>query len=180
MSPKISYIFFLILFTACVSEVDFDQANDLSNQPTYVASLAHFTFDQHKFLDNSGNEVHIISDAAPVKLETSSLVQNNLTKVKVQFNVSNQFNRTMVLTFRFYNSMLQQSFVFDSITIAPNTTNILFEQTVEGAALAALKTSLVARMDVVLIPNPGVPIDPNVPKTINVQLSGVFDFNFKY
>lgn len=177
MSPYIRILFFLILLTSCVDEVDFDQADDLSIQPTYVASLVHFTFDQHQFLDDLGNEQFMITDAAPANLKNSNLVQDNLTNAEIQFKVSNQFNRTIVLVLRFYNSSGQPTFALNPISIPPNTVNGIYTQTISGADLTNLKNSSIARLDVVLMA--GItPIDPAINKVLNVQVSGIFDFNF--
>ncbi len=178
MSPKIQIVLLMLFFlTSCMDDVDFDQANDLSIQPKYVASLVHFTFDQHKFFDNLGNEQFMITDAAPTQLNNSTLVQENLTKADVQFKVTNQFNRTIVLVLRFYNASGQQTFVLNPIAVLPNTVDGIYTQTIGGSDLNNLKNSSIARLDVVLMAG-ATPIDPTVNKILNVQVSGIFDFNF--
>lgn len=177
MSPNRKILILLMLLTACVNDVDFNQAYDFSAQPTYIASIAHFTFDQHKFLDSLGNELFMITDAAPAQLNTSTLVQNNLMNATVQFKVTNQFNRTIVLVLRFYSAGAQQTFTLNPISIPPNTVNGIYTQTISGADLTNLKNSSITRLDVVLMA--GVtPIDPAINKSLNVQVSGIFDFNF--
>lgn len=177
MSPHSKILVLLMLLTACVDDVDFNQANDFSTQPTFIASIAHFTLNQHKFLDDMGDEVFMITDAAPAQLHNSTLVQNNLVNARIQFKVSNQFNRAIVLVLRFYNAGAQQTFALNPISIPPNSVNGIYIQTISGTDLTNLKNSSIARLDVILMSG-STPIDPAINKTLNVQVSGIFDFNF--
>lgn len=169
----------LFWLTSCVNEVDFDQANDLSIQSKYVASFAYFNFDQHLFLDALGNEVHVISDQTDVPLSSNTFYKKNLVRAEFQYKVSNTFNRTMVITLRFYDANNRQTYQFLPITIPPNTQNQIFTETVSGFGLNNFLNSSWVAIDVILVPNPSVIINPAIPKNLNVQLSGQFYFNIQ-
>ncbi|MDO9262126.1 MAG: hypothetical protein Q7U08_09315 [Flavobacteriaceae bacterium] len=179
MPPKILFLTLLILFTSCVKEVDFDQVNDWSIQPKYVASLAYFNFNQHQFLDALGNEIHIISDKSPAPLASGTFTKDYLTKVEFQYKVSNTFNRTMVITLQFYNANNQLTYQFIPITIPPNTQNRIYTEVITAPNLSNFLNSHWVAMQVILVPNPSVIINPTVPKNLNVQISGQFYFNIQ-
>ncbi len=179
MPSKILLIIVLIFsLISCIKDVDFDQSADLSAQPKYVFSLVHFTFNQNRFIDDSGIEIPFFSDTFPTPLATSSVTNDYLTKAEIQFKVTNTFNRTMVVVLQFLDVSGQPSYTFTPITIPPYTQNSIITQTIQGANLDNFKRSNTAKMDVILIPNPSVPINPTINKILNVQVSGIFYFNF--
>lgn len=178
MPPKIYLVSIFILFTSCVSEVDFDQSDELTIEPTYVASLFYFTFDQSQFLADVGNMPLTITDSSNTPLNASSIANEHLTKAEIHFKVSNTFNRSFVIRMRFFDVAGNSTFIFLPITVLPNTPNQLFKQTIQGVDLAQFVQSQNASIEVVLLPSSdGSVIDPTIPKLLNVQVSGIFEFN---
>lgn len=179
MYPKILVLSILFLFTSCVKDVDFDQSDDLSIQPKYVASLIHFTFKQDKFIDDIGNIPFTISESSPAPINTSTIANENLTKAEIQFKVSNSFNRTFILVLRFYNTLGQETFAFNPIRVYPNTTNIKDTQIIQGADLNNFRKSHSASIEIILLPSTdGSVINPIIQQLLNVQVSGIFSLNF--
>jgi len=157
-----------------MDEVDFNQLDDFSATPKYVASLAHFTFNQNQFVTNLGTEQNVLSDVAPLQIK-SDFIQNYLANFLIQFTVTNSFNRPITLVLRFYNANSQPILALNPITIPPNTVNKTYYQNLSGADLANFKNSAATRLDVVL--GAGAPINTAISQTLNVQISGIFDFN---
>lgn len=177
MPPKIVFLTLLILFTSCVKDVDFDQSDDLSIQPKYVLSLAYFTLDQHKFIDNGGNEIYFITVNSSAPINTSSIVNENLTKAEIKFKVTNTFNRAFIIVLKLYNTARQETFAFNPITVNPNTT-ININQIIQGSDLINFGKGNSIAMSVVLLPSSiGGVINPAIQQTLNVQVSGLFYLN---
>ncbi|MDP2088232.1 MAG: hypothetical protein Q8J84_02410 [Flavobacteriaceae bacterium] len=170
---------FILILSSCVSEVDFNQSDDLSFQPTHMASLVHFNFDQYKFLDNSGNEIYVISESSSAPLVTGTFAKDYLAKVEIQFKISNTFNRTMIITLQFYNANNQLSYQFLSITIPPNSSNKTYTEVISGVALNNFLIGNLAVMQVISVPNSGAIINTAIPKNLNVQVSGQFYSNIQ-
>lgn len=179
MSPKILLISIFLLLTSCVKDVDFDQSDDLSIEPKYVASLVHFTINQDKFIDISGNELINISENFSTPINTSTIANENITKAEIQFKTSNSFNRTFIVVIKLFDAAGNSTFSFNPITLNPSTTNITQIQTIQGTDLNNFVRSNSATMEVILMPSAdGSVIDANIAKSINVQVSGLFHLNF--
>lgn len=179
MSPKILLISFFILLTSCVKDVDFDQSDDFSIEPKYVASLVHFTFNQHKLIDNLGNELFNISENFSAPINTSSLASENISRAEITFKTNNSFNRTFIVVIKLYDAAGNSTFNFKPITLNPNTSNIVETQIIQDVDLNNFVRSNSASMDVFLLPSTdGSVIDVNIPKSFNVQVSGLFHINF--
>lgn len=178
MHPKLLLISFFLLFTSCVKEVDFNQSDDLSIQPKYVASIVHFTINQDKFIDDLGNELVKISENFSTPLNTSSVANENITKAEIQFKTSNTFNRTIIVVLKLYDAVGNATFTFNPITLNPNTSNKIQTQIIQGFDLKNFSRSNMASIEVLLLPSSdGSVIDVNIQKFINVQVSGIFHLN---
>jgi hypothetical protein len=181
MPPKILWLSIFLLITSCVKDVDFDQSDDLSIQPKYVASLVHFTISQDKFIDDLGNELIKISENFSTPINTSTIANENITKAEIQFKTSNSFNRIFIIVIKLYDIDGNVTFSFNPITLNPNTSNIPQKQTIQGADLNNFVRSNSATMEVILLPSTnGSVIDANIAKSINVQVSGLFYLNFNF
>lgn len=181
MSPKILLLTVLILFTSCVSEVDFNQSDHLSLQPKYVASLVHFTINQQLLVDDIGNEYTNISENFSTPINTSAVANENITKAEIQFKTSNSFNRTFIVVIKLYDIAGNLTFSFNPITLNPNTSNKIDTQIIQGTDLNNFVRSNSATMEVILRPSSdGSVIDVNIPKSINVQVSGLFYLNLNF
>jgi hypothetical protein len=178
MTSKFLLILIFILLTSCVKDVDFDQSDDVSIQPKYVISLVHFNLDQHKFIDNIGNELHFISEDSSAPINTSTIVNKNLTKAEIQFKTSNSFNRTFIVYIKMFDTAGNATFNFNPITLFPNTSNKIQTQIIQGADINNFARSNSLKMEVVLLPSSdGSIVDVNIQKSINVQVSGLFYLN---
>lgn len=177
MPPKILLLSVLILFTSCVKDVDFDQLDDWSIQPKYVASLVHFTIIQNKFIDTAGIELINISQDFSTPLNTSTIANKNLTKAEIQFKTSNSFNRQFILVLKLYDVAGNLAYKFNPITVDPNTSNTI-SQTIEGIDLNNFVRGNSAIIEIMMLPSAdGSIIDINIQKSINVQVSGTFHLN---
>lgn len=87
----------LSLFTfSCSSDVNFDQANNLSIEPVVVSNLASFDIKANQFV-TAGIEQAQFVDVPNFDLFKDSFFKNNLTKVEFFFEFNNTINRDYIV-----------------------------------------------------------------------------------
>jgi hypothetical protein len=84
------------VFFSCSSDLDFDQVNDLTLTPVYVANLAYFDVPANKFIDN-GSAQEIAFDIQPFKAFKEKFFKDNLIKAESDFELENTINRPFSL-----------------------------------------------------------------------------------
>jgi hypothetical protein len=178
--PKIIVILFLLNFTSCVKEVDFDQPNDVSAQPQNVASLIHFNFSESDIpinlliLGTSGVPPIIEKFDIPV----ASNFQNNdyLDSAFFNFKIKNTFNRDAEFILEFYDVNGNSLGLSIPISIPANNISNPIDILVP-ININILKRSHSASVSIEIMN--GSIITPTIPpQHVNVQVSGIFNFNF--
>lgn len=161
--------FLMLLQTACVKNLDFNQIKDYEATPAYTTTLVYFTLNQNNFL-YQGYEINELSNTFPFNTFSSAYFRENLVKVDLIFKINNQFRRDFEVKMDFLDSS-------DSITyqIAPfiiKAYDPKFERTEEIAVanneqlLAAKKVKITLKMSP---SSNGAPLDSTIVRTFNFQ-----------
>ncbi len=87
----------LSMFTlSCSSELDFDQANNLSIEPVVVSNLASFDIKANQFVSGGIEQTQFV-DVPNFDLFKDSFFKDNLTKVAFFFEFNNTIRRDFVV-----------------------------------------------------------------------------------
>ena len=86
-------IFPFIVFTSCVKDVDFEQAEDLLVMPALEVSFIHFNEPANRFVGNDGIERNVIIDSVRVEIFSDDFVVDNLRRAEFLFEITNSINR---------------------------------------------------------------------------------------
>ena len=131
-------------FNACIKDVDFDQAEDLSITPALEVSIIHFEEPAATFVDEFGDELTTIRDSVNIEIFSDDFVVDNLIKADFLFEITNTIDRGFNAQVDFYNDLyeLQHNFNFQ-VGASTNNQNIVVEyiEVFEGQDLEALKTT---------------------------------------
>ncbi len=95
---RIQFLLLLfIVFSSCVKDLDFKQAEDLSITPVFNSSLVFFTLNQSNFLDTTGLiETQSISDISDFRVFDNDFIQENLIGINFDIEVKNEFDRGFI------------------------------------------------------------------------------------
>ncbi len=131
-------------FNACIKDVDFEQAENLSITPVLEVSLIHFEEPAHRFIDENGVELITAKDSVNIEIFSDQFVVDNLIKADFLFEATNTINRAYEVEIDFYDDLyqLQHSFSF-GVGASTNNQAIVVEyvEVFEGQELEALKTT---------------------------------------
>ncbi|HSI70116.1 MAG TPA: hypothetical protein VK941_07775 [Gillisia sp.] len=108
-------LFFVLVITSCVKDVDFDQAGDISLKPKLQADLLIFTVEPQDFQDiNTGSFRAVIRDTVRLEFLDDSYIQKDLQEVEFSFRYINTFPQTFnnKISFLSENNSIQHSLGF--------------------------------------------------------------------
>ncbi|WP_299129296.1 hypothetical protein [uncultured Winogradskyella sp.] len=174
----------LILFGAlatslsCISDVDFNQADELLLAPVIESSIIHTEQAASHFLEN-GNELVVVRDSiGNIEIFEDEFVINNLIRAELFFEVTNSINRSFSLQLNFLdeNEEVQHTLTFDA-DASPNGNDIItnYEENFEDDSLNALKTTRIIAVEIRLNPSDdGSMLDENSMGRVLLQSKGVF------
>lgn len=91
-------VFLTLTLISCVKNVDFDQVDDIELTPIVKASLVHFDVTVSDFEFSS-----FTTDAADFHLFDSNVVQDDVTKIELIFEIENSFNKDFNIIYNFLN-----------------------------------------------------------------------------
>ncbi len=134
----------ILCLNACIKDVDFDQAEDLSVTPALEVSILHFDESAITFIDEDGLELTTVRDSVSIEIFSDDFVVDNLVKADFSFETTNTINRAYDAQIDFYNDLyeLQHSFNF-GVGASANNQDIVVEyvEVFEGQGLDALKAT---------------------------------------
>lgn len=91
-------VFLALTLISCVKNVDFDQVDDIELTPIVKASLVYFDVTVSDFEFSS-----FTTDAADFHLFDSNVVQDDVTKIELIFEIENSFNKDFNIIYNFLN-----------------------------------------------------------------------------
>ena len=172
-------ILFLIVpfFFSCTDNLDFDQIN-LDIEPIFDTPLVFFELDQNDFFDeDNGVEIQVVTDITDLTVLESSTVRENLGRVDLFFEVSNQFDRFFRVEVDFLDTNDNITFSFDPLFIRPGQTDFSLNQNVIISDNPNFLNSSRVRVTVNLSPS-GVILDPDIPRIFRFKSAGRFYLSF--
>ena len=165
-------LFFLVLFScSCSSDLDYEQSKNLQLEPTYVANLVYFDIPAHEFVTN-GIETPQFIDRSTIDVFNNSFFVNNLTKVDLDFEITNTITRAYVLDVKLYNATGVQ---LDVISIAVPAyygalNKVVQKEVFQGIRLTTLKNT--TRIDMTVRMAPGTALTETSSGSIKMR-SGI-------
>ncbi|MFV0248638.1 MAG: hypothetical protein ACK5H1_06735 [Tenacibaculum sp.] len=109
----------LILFSACVKEVDFELANDIELTPAYTIPLIYSKIPQTLLVSPSGVEASRITDIANIG-NLDKFIADKLEKIELNLEINNPFDRKFLLDFIFLNNLDIETYRINQIIINEN------------------------------------------------------------
>lgn len=181
---KIVYIFSVlfilcVLLFSCVENLDFDQTEDFSAEPSLVASLAFFDEPANTFIINPGIS-NVVIDTVAVDIFTDDFVVDNLIKAELFFETTNSINNAFIAQIDFYNNAFElQNAITIDIPASPFNMQDVTERLVifEDNNLETFKQSTQIVFTLTLVEDVSLlPIDDNTLGKIVFKSKGTFFF----
>lgn len=176
----ISVVLLVISFLgciSCVSDVDFDQTQDVVLSPTVDASLIFFTLDTSDFENVDTQETTIIvRDTTRLEFLNDDFIRENLLEVTLDFRVDNTFGQSLINRASFLNEAGQEQFVVAfEISSSPDGSvqRTEFTQVLSEEDIQAISNSIQLANDVILTTN-GAPINGE----LSLQSKAVYTLEF--
>ena len=101
---------------SCVSDIDFDQGEDIILSQEVDLDLIFFSLDQSNFEGaNTDEQSRTARDTTRLEFLNDAVFQENLKQIEFTFKVENTFGQSLINRSRFLNDagMLQYEIVFD-------------------------------------------------------------------
>ena len=165
-------------FTACISDIDFQQAEDLSISPALETSIIHFEEAANTFVDDNGVELITVTDTVYVDIFSDAFVVDNLVKAEFQFEATNTINRAFQTNIDFYNDAfeMQHNFSF-GVPASPTNEDVVVEyiETFVDQELEALKSTTNLVLTFTLLPsNDGSILQDTTPGNLKLRSKASF------
>ncbi|MFT5891030.1 MAG: hypothetical protein ACI9Y7_001129 [Dokdonia sp.] len=162
---------------SCVSDVDFDQTQDVVLSPTVDASLIFFTLDTSDFENVDTQEVVLtVRDTTRLEFLDDDYIRENLKEVILDFQVDNTFGQSLVNRTAFINGGGQEQLViFFEITSSPDGSvqRTEFNQVLSEEDILAISNSRLLANEVILTTN-GAPINGE----LSLQSKAIYKLEF--
>lgn len=169
MLLRILLLFFILLTTSCVNEVDFDQNNDLSIQPKLVIPILHYKFSTTIPNGNTPISIPTVEDKVPIIFDKFSLKSDKVKNAQVIIHGNNLVDTQVEIVIEFYKEG-NLTYRFQQIRIQPNK-SFKFIETVSNADIDRFTSSDEVYLKILF--NPFTP--SNLKPSFNVQLVGEFE-----
>jgi hypothetical protein len=141
---------------SCSSDLDFDQANDLTVQPVFTTNLAYLEAKASNFVIN-GSEQPLFSYISSVDFFSSSFVENDLVKTDLYFRIKNTITRAYALDITFLDKNNAPIYTIPTMNVAASTgAEELFEttETFTPANVSVLKNTTKMIFSIKMLPGP--------------------------
>lgn len=169
---RVFYLFILLLLSfSCVSDLDYDQANDIKLEPVFIANLAYFDIPANEFV-NGGVEQNVIFDAPTVDVFNDAFFRKSLKKVEFFLEMENTINRdyTVDLVFLDRNNQVVHTTNFTVPAYAGVENKGTKTEIYESAQLDLLKRTTKIAFTLTMLP--GAPLNENSSGNLKLR-SGV-------
>lgn len=156
-----------LINTSCISDVDFDQVDDIAVETEHVISLVYFDADVNSFLDDLGNELLVSSDTLELPIFDGPYNENYLVQIDFNFEISNTFDREFEYQYEFLDEFYNEVYEFAPVTVPSNISNYQEVQTINSNIEDVLLTKFVVLNT--RLANGNAPLDPSQPWNINFK-----------
>ena len=145
MKKNLTYILLIpiiLLFYACVTDTDFNQAEDIALKPVIELDLIYFTVQANRFYDAvTQNQILTVTDTTEIRFLDDTGIQEALKRADFYFKFTNSIPRNFIAEFDFVNDLNEityqtQTNVEQGTLDTPIVTE--FTEIVEGDAILQL------------------------------------------
>ncbi len=171
------FLVFLLTLSSCIKHVDFDQIEDFSATPIIESSLVHYSLTQADFFDlvNSVEIVTPITDTSGFTVFDNKFVQENLVKTRLNFEISNEFNREFTVNIVFLDDNDKETYVFKPIIVQKNKLDGKYSEEIAISGNTLFLSTTKMSVSITLSPSSdGSVIDPTTQQTIELKSSAIF------
>jgi len=141
LTYPVIFCLFVILFSACVKDTDFDQANDIMPTPVVELDLIYFNLEASDFFDtDTSTPILTVRDTTDLRFLNDG-ISDNLIRAEFFFKFTNSIPREFNVLFEFLGdtndtTYVTQTLVNEGTTQIPTITE--FIHNVEGESLERL------------------------------------------
>jgi len=165
------------LLVSCISDVDFEQAEDLAISPVIESSLLFTEVPGSRFVNSVGVEILSVSDTLAIEILEDDFVQDNLTRAELFFSITNQIPRAFNATIAFLDLDNLPVHQFDVPVAAADPTLVETTHTeiFDEILIDALKSTKKIAIFLSILPGSGTtPLTVNSDETIEIQSKATF------
>jgi hypothetical protein len=163
-----------VCLTSCVEDVDFSQVNDLEITPGVAFPLVNTELVQDQLVF-SGFEVGTLTQISEITILDNATAQNDLERVLLQFEITNQFDREFRIDFNFLDENNNSTNTSFSLNIPPNAQQFEEEYEIIIANNPLFLNTRRVEVSFTLLPSSdGSVIDENVPANLIFKSAGIF------
>ena len=173
---NLSFLFFILLISSCVKNVDFDQADDFSAEPEYIASLVYFKIPAVNFLDTNNVELNTpLDEITEIEIFQESYIQDNLVQLKIDYEIDNPYDRVFNIIIEFMDDNNNTTYALSPINITANS-SLSNSETIIIADNPQILNSTKFKTTLVLDNSSGTAISPNDFNEFIFKSAGTFSF----
>lgn len=143
---------------SCASDLDFEQARDLTLEPVVVANMVNFDIPESQFVI-AGTGPLFIEDTSIVDVFKGSFLNENVTKVDMFFEFNNTINRAYTINIELLNGngVRLDTMTFPVPAYAGGNSVIVFPPEIfENARLNLLKNTTKMKFTINMSPGPAL------------------------
>jgi hypothetical protein len=163
-----TFLVLLFLFTGCIKDTDFDQAEAIALTPIIELNLIYFNVGADSFYDEStATEILTVRDTTEIRFYDDEEIQEGLKKVDFYFKFTNSIPKDFLVDFQFISEMNDTTYVTQTPVSSGTLQNPViteFIEIVEGDGIINLTMS---NRLVVSITIPSA--DENLDGSLNLQ-----------
>nr|WP_321224994.1 hypothetical protein [uncultured Psychroserpens sp.] len=176
----LSFIFISIgLLTSCVSDVDFDQTENILPTPVFEANLIFSNIEATRFIDDATQqEVAVITDTTRLEYINSDFFVDQIAKTELSFRLTNSINRNFNIDFMFVNDNNEPRYVaqVDVLAGQPNNPSLIISNfLIEEPELSLFEESTKLIYKITLPPTTS-PIDTSQSGFLKLESKSTFYF----
>lgn len=162
---------------ACVDDVDFDQANEISITPRVDVDLIFFTVEAADFIEEElPDAILTVRDTTRLEFLNDEFVRENLKEIEFLFQIDNTFEQSLINRSVFLNNAGEPQYTIE-FEVAPSTdgtpTQTSFTDTLDDEELAAIRSSIQLTNELILMSNEA-PIDGE----LSLQSKAIYSLEF--
>ena len=163
-------LFIIFLFSSCISDIDFDQLDEVVITPAVDIDLVYFTVSEDTFSDvNAGDPSFTLSETTRLEFLNDDVVRENLKEIEIQYRVANSYRQSVIATSIFKN--LQGDVMYEI--------QFPVDASVDGSEVVTQFTAVIPEEDIIAISN-SIDLETVLEFTLDGQeIVGFLDFRSK-
>ncbi len=174
---KFCLLVIVFSFTSCVDNIDFNQADDIEITPAVNVALMNFDITQNDIAIPGMEIVNPLSQTSEFTALDNHTARENLERVKLNFEINNQFNRNFRLEFIFLDEADNMTDDAIVLNVDANNANFTLEEEIIVANNASFLRTRKIQIRLTLLPSTdGSIVDVNVPSSLIFKSAGTFYF----